>query len=391
MPDNYRNQETRLNPSQPVNEGWEYTVDAQEVARLRQEREKKRGGEVRHTIARDSRIDGGVYEGAYGGEAIVVDKKKYPTGYTTAMQHIEAAITGADGTVDKTLVMKSVFDEVRETMRYDQFEVSKILRELGDGKDGTKIALQEYIQSGVGVCRHQALFAGQLLEGLRDKGYVSGTASVDRNKNRRVDNDGYDGHAWVRYTNSNNEIFIIDVAQGIIGSLRDIAEARDRGQKIWDYERPEDKARRMSARAATTMTIENKQVLTSKVEFDESGLIKIPESIRQTVATNDRDIHDQSDAHAREKTQSDRISEQSDKIDSMLESLTPDDKDRLFRYKLYLDDKADAQSRGDGEASRLAGQYAGQELRAMSADARSISNLYIDSIRHLEWLRESVQ
>jgi len=378
--------ETRLS-----DDGWGYTADAAEVARLRQELEKNNGREVRHTISRDGRIDGGVYEGNYGGEAIVVDRKKYSEGYDMAMASVEAAITRPDGSIDKSLVMQSVFNQVRQTMKYDQYEVGKILQDLGQGKDGTKIALQEYIQKGVGVCRHQALFAGQLLEGLKDKGYISGSASIDRNKNRRVDEDGYDGHAWVRYTNGAGEVFIIDVAHGIIGSLDQINAAREKGARVWDYERPEDKARRVAADVALTATLQNKsEMKPTLAEFDENGLLKMPDFIKRAQQSGVEADEARNGSQVRaEKTQADRIHEQSASIDGMLEELSADDKSRLFRYRMYLDDKKDAQSRGDGQASAMAGQYAGQELRSMSAKARAISSNYVDSVRHLDWLRES--
>lgn len=388
MPGHDHHPRTDIPEIQPNDDGWGYTADAAEVARLRQELETNNGREVRHTISRDGRINGGVYEGAYGGEAIVVDREKYPEGYTAAMASIEAAITRPDGSIDKSLVMESVFNEVQRTMKYDQFQVGKILQDLGHGKDGTKIALQEYIQKGVGVCRHQALFAGQLLEGLKDKGYISGTASVDRNKNRKIDADGYDGHAWVRYTNGGGEVFIIDIAQGIIGSLSQITEARERGARIWDYERPEDKARRGTAHAALATMVRNKAELNpTVVEFDENGLIKIPDYMKQTPSAVSG--AKENAGMQREKTQADRVKEQSSKIDTMLEGLSDDDKTGLFRYRMYLDDKKDAQSRGDGQASSLAGQYAGQELRTLSASARAISSTYVDSVRHLDWLRDS--
>lgn len=63
-------------------------------------------------------------------------------------------------------------------------------------------------------------------------------------------------------------------------------------------------------------------------------------------------------------------------IDSLLDRLSKDDKDRLFRYTLYASDKEKAQSEDDGDASMLAGQYMGQEYIAMSQDARVIADRY---------------
>ena len=57
---------------------WDYTQNAYSsgVIDNRVIRERYAGRGPRHTITRDSHIDGGVYEGSYGGEAIVVDSDK---------------------------------------------------------------------------------------------------------------------------------------------------------------------------------------------------------------------------------------------------------------------------------------------------------------------------
>ena len=58
---------------------WAYTVDI------------KRAGEAhkgRSHIGRDTPIDGGVYYGTYGGEAIVVDTEKYPEQYEKLLTEV---------------------------------------------------------------------------------------------------------------------------------------------------------------------------------------------------------------------------------------------------------------------------------------------------------------
>ncbi|EKD64692.1 MAG: hypothetical protein ACD_50C00323G0007, partial [uncultured bacterium] len=77
----------------------------------------------------------------------------------------------------------------------------------------------------------QALLAGYLLEKLTQEGILGGKVSVDRNFI-----EGRGGHAWVRYTNSREEVFILDPAQDYKGTLKDAPK------NGWDYRRPEDSA-----------------------------------------------------------------------------------------------------------------------------------------------------
>lgn len=228
------------NPEDDPN--WSYTTASADVVFRRQTREKQNGLEARHAIHRDSVIDGGVYEGLYGGEAIVVDSDKYPDGISQAMDTVLSRITKSDGSVDKGLVLGAVFDVVTASMRYDAAAVEDIFQRHGKGRDGVKLQLNEYISEGVGVCRHQALFAGLLLEMLQKRGLIRGRASVERNMMKDPnDKDRYDGHSWVRYTNGAGDVWIVDVAQKRIQKLDDLMQARENGDAaIWDYARPED-------------------------------------------------------------------------------------------------------------------------------------------------------
>lgn len=224
---------------------WGYTKSAQEVARIRQEIERQAGRKERHTIGRDTPLAEGVYEGSYGGEAIVVNLESEPDTFNYYYELArQRAINQTTGQIDKSLIMQSVFDTVRATMRYDQAAVDNIFQRGLKGRNGAKIALSAYINEGVGVCRHQALFAGALLERFKVDGLVRGQVSVDRNMVRRSSDmdDKYDGHAWVRYTNSVGNVFIIDVAQKKIDSLENLmAQRAANPSTTWEYARPEDK------------------------------------------------------------------------------------------------------------------------------------------------------
>lgn len=230
---------------------WGYTQKAEDVAEERKKRERMAGRKERHTIGRDTPISGGVYEGAYGGEAIVVDSEKYREGLDEALKRIygETYLGDVDGKprFDKGKILESVFTTVTDMIRYDADAVEGIFQREAKGRNGTKISLDYYVNEGVGVCRHQALFVAQILEELANEKIIRGHVSVDRNVMRQgngPDGDNYDGHAWTRYTNSTGEVFILDVAQGVIAPLDSVMNQHDKGLRTWDYARPEDYKKR---------------------------------------------------------------------------------------------------------------------------------------------------
>ena len=250
---------------------WDYTQNAYSsgVIDNRVIRERYAGRGPRHTITRDSHIDGGVYEGSYGGEAIVVDSDKSKF-INAAYDDIMRAIS-PNGQPNKQLALKAVFTYVSNRMRYDQPAVDAIFKKGANGVDHTKMTLDWYIGRGVGVCRHQALFVGVLLEKLVNDGVLQGKVSVDRNLNKRVNEaDMYDGHSWVRYTNSGNQVFILDVAQQKVAALFDLMQAHNRGEQVWDYARPEDHNRNFGGSALLASEIRKNR---SSMDRGSSGLV----------------------------------------------------------------------------------------------------------------------
>lgn len=216
----------------PYENEWEYTdLFAYE-----------HGGEWlgRELIIRDSRINGGVQYGTYGGEAIVVDSDKYPEQYDRYYDQSKEQIT-ENGVVERSQVLRAVFDTVKNNMAYSQFGVDSLLDGVARSNglrafaDGTKVDLSAFMAAGVGVCRHQALVAGALLEKYKDEGYIRGEVSVDRNMNFRPTGESRGGHAWVRYTTNKRNIFILDVAQNYFGSLENASN-----KAKWNYLRPEE-------------------------------------------------------------------------------------------------------------------------------------------------------
>lgn len=186
----------------------------------------------RPVIGRDTKINGGVYLGGGAREAIVVDDTKYDE----LNQVFQALIRRRKEAMEqgesfKQSLLGEVWYLVKEVMPFNQEFVEEFLKSLPE--PDTKVSLTAYIGEG-GVCRHQALLTGYLLERLKREGLVKGQVSVDRNA---VKDRG--GHAWVRYTNSAGEVFILDPAQDYIGRLAEM----DGDNQRWFYERPEDTSR----------------------------------------------------------------------------------------------------------------------------------------------------
>ncbi len=183
----------------------------------------------RNIIGRDVAINGGVYLGGGSREAIVVDDEKQPE-LKKAYGQLKARIEALGGDY-KNNALNEVFQYVRDVMPYSQDIVDQVAANFHLEPD-QKVGLARYLERGGGVCRHQALMCGYLLEKLKSDGYISGQVSVDRNFIPDLR-----GHAWTRYTNSRGEVFILDVAQNYIGPLKDITKEKYR----WVYERPGDK------------------------------------------------------------------------------------------------------------------------------------------------------
>lgn len=121
-------------PELPVDD---YTTDAYAagVVGARLQREKVAGRDVlRPTIGRDSRIDGGVYEGSYGGEAIVVNSERGNNNLLRiAYADVVRAISDERGVPDKNLALAAVFNYVSAKMRYDADAVDNIFKEKAGG------------------------------------------------------------------------------------------------------------------------------------------------------------------------------------------------------------------------------------------------------------------
>ena len=223
---------------------WDYTRMVKDIVPLEFTEEQQPDGrwqrveyfQGRRIIGRDTPIDKGVYMVAGTGEAIVVDSKKYPVLEEEYQKLLRKLLTQSKQTGHPvhTFALRQAYQTTAELLPYDLPGVEQLLRKMGvPEKSNTpqKVDLSVFVQNRVGVCRHQALLAGLFLEKLHDGGHLLGKPSVDRNWV-----PGQGGHAWVRYTNREGQIFIIDPAMKYIGSLSDVKTGTQ-----WFYKRPEDK------------------------------------------------------------------------------------------------------------------------------------------------------
>lgn len=232
-------------PADSIKGDWFYTEYAHAAAKTSRGAfeeggfwEGKKGKwQGRDLIHRDSRINKGVYLCAGVGreplgEACVVDDSKMPALLSCYEELKRRAGEASErtGLPLKQLMLETAFGLTQEVMPYNSDYVESVANQH---VAGAKVGLDVYLYGAGGVCRHQALLAGYLIEKMVDEGILHGKVSVDRNF---VPGEG--GHAWVRYTNSGGEVFILDTAQNYCGSLE-----RSKKEAGWDYRRPNEMSR----------------------------------------------------------------------------------------------------------------------------------------------------
>lgn len=164
----------------------------------------------RHAICRDTPIDGGIDFSHWQPEIIVVDSEKdiqlmecYHTLIGILRQEMsKAAKLGAAQQIKNTLRIVTNF--VYGRIPYDSDCTNKLRKSFPNKQ---KIYLSSFFHGG--VCRHQSLLLGFLIEKLIADKYLVGSVSIDKNYVLGEDN----AHAWVRYSNRNIGVVIIDAAQ----------------------------------------------------------------------------------------------------------------------------------------------------------------------------------
>lgn len=172
---------------------------------------------------RSPTVRNGVY-GTRSSEFILVDdksqllKKTVADFMSTLPSHEEAA------TLNVEFLLKKVSFRVANILHYDLDETERISSPHYGNKG--LIDLSEYVEAGVGVCRHQALLAAHLIEEVIDRGYLAGQAGVERN----YDTEANGAHAWAVFKSDTIDDVIIDPANHFVGSRK---KAQQEGR--WRY------------------------------------------------------------------------------------------------------------------------------------------------------------
>jgi hypothetical protein len=182
---------------------------------------------------RSPHIKGGIYLGGGPREAIAVSPETDPridavydrmTRKRVLGGLVKRALGGKPTTNEQ---LQTVFATVQEVMKYD----GPAVEALSDQYRGDRVvSLGNYIEQGVGVCRHQGLLAAYLIERLIEDGKMKGSVHIERNTIPE-----YGGaHAWASYTDESGTDYVIDAAQSFVGTKK---EARAQA-RTWDYYLP---------------------------------------------------------------------------------------------------------------------------------------------------------
>ncbi|MFZ1324150.1 MAG: hypothetical protein WAQ57_03265 [Candidatus Saccharimonadales bacterium] len=221
-----------------------HTVSAEEGARLRGMLREESTMGVREfggrpTIGRDTfPIDGHVDIRSWvaGGEAIVVDSKKYPQEFDKLracfLSKLHEQQDRKQRHPSEASIIKAIYAAVDETMEYDlafvDVESEAIKAEVPDHR---KASLTNYFAAGKGVCRHMALAVSWLGGEAHRAGLLGGRFTTEVNQSTQ----GNGAHEWSRYTSPSGEVVIIDVAQHFVGPLAKTLYKKPSGGERWGY------------------------------------------------------------------------------------------------------------------------------------------------------------
>lgn len=175
-------------------------------------------------IGRRSRsVRNGVY-GTRSSEFVLVDDKSQLL--ERVVEDFMATLPAHDdaATLNTELLLKKASFRVGNILRYD-LEATERLSSPHYDKKGL-IDLSEYVEAGVGVCRHQALLAAHLIEEMIDRGYLAGQVGVERN----YDVEANGAHAWAVFKSDMSGDVIIDPANNYVGTRE-----RARREERWRY------------------------------------------------------------------------------------------------------------------------------------------------------------
>lgn len=226
-----------------------HTLTASEAARLRGLIKERNidGIETfagRPTIGRDTfPIDGHVDIRTWvgGGEAIVVDSKKYPKEFENlrasfdrnlGAQNKKGLFAKRDKRGTEAKALQAIYNTINEAMAYDLAFVLEEEKDIADkAPEHRKAALNNYLIEGKGVCRHMALAVSWLGGDAVSRGIIEGRFTTEVNQS----SDGLGAHEWSRYVASDGEVYIVDVAQKFVGRLVDTLSKRSDESERWGY------------------------------------------------------------------------------------------------------------------------------------------------------------
>lgn len=183
----------------------------------------------RPIIGQDTPINGGVYLGGEGREAIVVDDRidEY---LVKAHETLRNRITRLRGQkIDDLRILREVYNLTKQTLPFDERRAENLAARFDIDQ---KVTLGRFIQEKAGVCRHQSLLGAYFLEKLKGERFLNGKVSIDRNSIGILGS-----HAWARYTDKQGEVYILDATKDFVGRLKDPGASSK-----WTYTRSNERA-----------------------------------------------------------------------------------------------------------------------------------------------------
>ena len=193
----------------------------------------------RQVIGRDTIIDGAnpsvdIRSWQAGGEAIVVDSKKYPESFNKLLKDFNKTwieVNATENLPPEEAKLKAIFLTVSAAMKYDLAYADELSEEAAKlGGEHRKVALNSYLNDSKGVCRHMALAAAWLGNELARHGVLEGKTTTGVNQ----DQTGNSAHEWARYESADGAIYIIDPAMRKFAKLETLVNDK----KSWDYFKP---------------------------------------------------------------------------------------------------------------------------------------------------------
>jgi hypothetical protein len=175
-------------------------------------------------IGRHSRsVKNGVY-GTIHSEQVVVDDRSVVMQRAVQATMRQLGELGATPTLAQPAMLRIIERQVAAVLQYDLEETDRLSRP--HYYDKGLIDLSEYVNNGIGVCRHQALLAALFMEEAVARGYLHGSVGVERNHDLELNG----AHAWAIFRDGVSDDIIVDPAQHFIGTRE-----QARRQKKWRY------------------------------------------------------------------------------------------------------------------------------------------------------------